>query len=108
MAQKERIFNYRICRARRVVENVFGLASSVFRVLRKLTLLEPEKPQPVVMTNACLHNFLRSRDSAAFYTSSGTLNFKENGRVIERSWSAMNNENITSLFPIRKICVNQV
>ena len=27
---KERIFNYRICRARRVVEYVFGLVSSVF------------------------------------------------------------------------------
>jgi len=40
---KERIFNYRICRARRVVENVFGLASSVFRVLHKPMLLEPEK-----------------------------------------------------------------
>jgi hypothetical protein len=40
---KERIFNYRICRARTVVENVFGLASSVFRVLRKPILLEPEK-----------------------------------------------------------------
>jgi len=40
---KERIFNYRICRALRVVENVYGLASSVFRVLRTPILLEPKK-----------------------------------------------------------------
>ena len=51
---KERIFNYRICRARRVVENVFCLESSVFRVLRNPVLLEPEKDQLVAMTVACL------------------------------------------------------
>jgi hypothetical protein len=56
---RERIFNYRICRARKVVQNVFGLASSVFRVLRKPMLLEPEKARLVAMTIACLHNFLR-------------------------------------------------
>ena len=39
----ERNLKFRICRARRVVENVFDLASSVFRVLRKLMLLEPKK-----------------------------------------------------------------
>jgi len=66
---KERIFNYRICRARRVVENIFGLASSVFRVLCKRMLLEPEKAQLVAMTIACLHNFLRrSPDLAAICT----------------------------------------
>ena len=100
---KERIFNYRICRVRRVVENVFGLASSVFRVLRKPMLLEPEKARLVVMTIACFHNSLRrSPDSAAIYTPPGTFDYAENGGVIEGSWRAMNNENMTSLFPTRK------
>jgi hypothetical protein len=86
------------------VENVFGLASSVFRVLSKPTLLEPEKAQLVVMTIACLHNFLRrSPASAAIYTPPRTFDYEENGRVIEGSWRAMSNENMTSLFPIRKI-----
>jgi len=56
------------------------------------------------MTIGCLQNLLRrSPDSAAIYTPPGTLGYKENGRVIEDSWRAMSNENMTSLFPIRKI-----
>jgi hypothetical protein len=67
-------------------------------------LLEPGNAQLVVMTIACLNNFLRrSPDSAAIYTPPGTFDYEENGRVIEGSWRAMSNENMTSLFPIRKI-----
>ena len=101
---KERIFNYRIFRARRVVEDVFGLLLSVFRVLRKPMLLEPEIAQLVAMTVAYLHNFLkRSSDSAAIYTPPSTFVYEGNGRVIEGSWRAMCNENMTALFAIRKI-----
>jgi len=51
-----------------------------------------------------LTKFLRrSPDSAAIYTPRGTFDYEENGRVIEGSWRAMSNENMTSLFPIRKI-----
>jgi len=39
----QRAFNYRLSRARRVVENTFGIMASVFRVLRKPLLLQPEK-----------------------------------------------------------------
>ena len=67
-------------------------------------LLEPEQAQIVLMTIACLHNFLRrSPDSAAIYTPPGSFDYEENGRVIEGSWRAMSNENMISLLPIRKI-----
>lgn len=49
----ERVFNYQLSRARRIVENAFGIASSVFRVLRKPLLLEPEKAALEVMTVVC-------------------------------------------------------
>ena len=78
----------------------------MFCVLRKPTLLEPEKAQLVAMTIACLHNFLRrSPDWAAIYTSPGTFDYEENGRVIEGSWRAMSNENMASIFAIRKIAL---
>jgi hypothetical protein len=39
---KNRVFNYCLCRARRVVESVIGTLSSVFRVFRKPMLLQPQ------------------------------------------------------------------
>lgn len=85
---KERIFNYRLSRARRVTENSFGILSAVFRVLRKPMLLEAEKVRDVVLTTLFLHNFLRrSETSRDIYTPPGTFdNELPNGTVIEGNW----------------------
>ncbi|XP_050293379.1 uncharacterized protein LOC126733935 [Anthonomus grandis grandis] len=40
---KEIIFNYRLSRARPIVENVFGIMEAIFRVFGKPMQLEPEK-----------------------------------------------------------------
>ncbi|CAB3256923.1 unnamed protein product [Arctia plantaginis] len=54
---KERVFNYRLSRARRVVEDTFGILSSGYRVLRKPILLEPEKATKVVLATVYLYNY---------------------------------------------------
>lgn len=56
---KERIFNKKLSSARVIVENVFGVMSAVFRVLRSSMPLEPELASQVVMACVVLHNCLR-------------------------------------------------
>lgn len=68
-----RIFNYRLSRARRTSENVFGILSSVFRVFRKPLLLDPEKATNVTLSAIYLHNYLRNSPSKKIYCPPGTL-----------------------------------
>lgn len=84
----QRIFNYRLSRARRVVENAFGILSARFRVLRKPIALKPINTKKVVLAICALHNFIMSRNtSRAIYAPAGTFD-RENdeGAWIEGSW----------------------
>ena len=58
---KKRVFNYRLSRARRIVENVFGILVAKFRVLGSVILLKPESIDSVVLACCALHNFLRKK-----------------------------------------------
>lgn len=60
---EQRIFNYRFSRARRVVENAFGILANRFRVFLTTIILEPDKVQKIVLATCCLHNFLLDTQS---------------------------------------------
>ena len=68
----KRIFNYRLSRARRVVENAFGIICNRFRVLRSPMLLTPDKVESVVLCCCALHNFLRPESNIQFNESENT------------------------------------
>lgn len=97
-----RIFNYRLSRARRIVKNVFGITTSVFRVLRKPMLLQPKTVETIVMAIAHLHNFLRNMDSSKnLYAPPDSLDSDQNGRLCEGSWRR--DSEMLSLLPLNNV-----
>jgi len=62
LSHSERIFNYRLSRARRVVENAFGILANRFRIFHHPMQLTPEVAEDVVLASCALHNYLSSRN----------------------------------------------
>ncbi|XP_056090844.1 uncharacterized protein LOC130070464 [Rhinichthys klamathensis goyatoka] len=58
LSYKKRIFNYRLSRARMVVENAFGILSSRWRIFLNRINLQPKNVDTLVMATCILHNFL--------------------------------------------------
>jgi len=87
LTAKQRIFNNRLSRARRVVENSFGILVSRFGVLQRPTALSPQKAQTIVLTCYYLHNYLL-RNQAQTYISRGSVGTEdfESGNIIDRTW----------------------
>lgn len=61
LTHDKRIFNYRLSRARRVVENAFGILAERFRVFKKPITINVNNVQKIVMASCALHNFLRKK-----------------------------------------------
>lgn len=69
----QRVFNYRLSRARRIIENAFGIASNRFRIMRRTIDSSPEKATIVTCAICVLHNFLITR-SQHLYTPPDSFN----------------------------------
>lgn len=63
---EKRIFNYRLSRARRIIENTFGILANRFRIFHTAMDLQVNNVDKIVMTCCTLHNFLRRRCSQSY------------------------------------------
>ncbi|XP_055618931.1 uncharacterized protein LOC129764142 [Toxorhynchites rutilus septentrionalis] len=74
--KEEKIFNYRLSRARRIVENGFGILASRFRILGKPIQVREDTAMKIVLCACTLHNWLRMSASKT-YTPPGTIDYED-------------------------------
>jgi hypothetical protein len=87
MGNKERIFNYRLSRARRIVENAFGILASIFRVYKSPIAVKVATARLIVLATTTLHNFIR-RNRKISSDSEDIVDIEnlDSGVVVEGKW----------------------
>ena len=87
LTQQKPIFNYRLSRARRCVQNAFGVLAARFRIFHTTFHMQPSKVDDIVMACVFLHNFLR-RNHGTQYTPGSMLDREdlEDASVVEGNW----------------------
>ncbi|KAM3620413.1 uncharacterized protein V6R79_022887 [Siganus canaliculatus] len=72
LARDRRVFNYRLSRARLVVECAFGVLASQWRLYRRALEVQPDVAEICVKATCVLHNFLRLTTSTPVVRGAST------------------------------------
>ena len=86
LPQPQAVYNYRLSRARRVIENSFGILASRWRIFRRPIIATPDRVVSFTKAAIALHNFLQVTELSA-YCPTGFLDAEDgNGNVVEGTW----------------------
>ena len=64
LVEDKRVFNYHLSRARRTIENTFGIMTSNFRIFRRPIVGNPDKVTLITKAACCLHNYLKISEAS--------------------------------------------
>ena len=98
LPENKSIFNYRLSRARRTIENTFGIMVLKFRIFRRPIISNPDKVTCITKAVCCLHNYLKiseasSPSSSRHYCPPGYIDREDvNGNIIPGDWRLVDND----------------
>ncbi|XP_066596893.1 uncharacterized protein [Prorops nasuta] len=84
-SDSKRIYNYRLSRARRTVENTFGIFTQKFRIYCRRIQAKLENVDHIIMATCILHNFIKYHDDSQ----------------LNQNYNSLNNETILQNMPAR-------
>ena len=61
------IYNYRLSRARRVIENISGILAARWRIFRRPIRASVDTVEKIILSTVCLHNYLCLTDNTSSF-----------------------------------------
>ncbi|XP_064469716.1 uncharacterized protein LOC135384445 [Ornithodoros turicata] len=86
LGPSQAVFNYRLSRARRIVENAFGILAARWRILLCRMNLLPQNAEVVVLACCVLHNFLCAAQDIAYIPPGYTDYDDSHGNILPGTW----------------------
>ena len=101
---EEKVFDYRLSRARRIIENSFGIATARFRIFRIPINAKFSTVKSVTKAVVRLHDFLmkKNREGDNQYCPPNYIDRDENDHVLSGDWRQEQNH-ISGLKDVRRI-----
>ena len=93
ISEEQRIFNYRLPRARRVIENAFCILAARWQVFMQSIQSTVGKTDWIVKATICLHNFLRQANSTGYCPTGFFDSYDEIGTIKEGEWRCLVSDN---------------
>ena len=94
------VYNYRLSRARRIIENSFGILAAQWRIFRRPIIAHRGNVTWFTKAAIALHNFLRTLEPSSYCPSGFVDNEDRDGNVISGSWRT--EEDNTGMQPIHQ------
>ena len=89
LAEEERVFNYRLSRSRRVIENVFGILRARWRIISRPIKASIENTERYIMAAVCLHNYLRQTENALYCPLEFVDSENSSGEIKRGEWRSI-------------------
>ncbi|XP_065642823.1 uncharacterized protein LOC136074434 [Hydra vulgaris] len=88
LSLKERIYNYRLSRARRIIENTFGILAARCRIFRKPIIANKKTVVNVTKAATALHNYLMHRQFEPLnqYCPLGFVDYETSSGLLAGEW----------------------
>lgn len=105
ISENQRIFNYRLSRARRVIENAFGILTARWGIFSRPTSASVKTAEAITKAAVCLHNFLRLTNSAVYCPTGFADSEDGTGRIKPGEWRGAvrrtGSDAMTNIPPLR-------
>ena len=79
LTTEQQVFNYRLSRSRRTIENAFGILSARWRIFHRPIKADLTLVELIIKATTCLHNYLLSTENTKYVPSGFVDSFNNDG-----------------------------